>query len=169
MPGTAHPDDAGAVAFVNPIVRVADDALSVLLPPELHAVIGRCAEVVRACAVSPGSAAHGRLFSPIDESADQQDPLLTFERQWRMDGVSEIVLASYGKSRISVEEAEAWMAVLGMATAMEASELGINEDADLEGRSEGELSGLRLFQTLRECLIEALVSDPVDLDADGLM
>jgi hypothetical protein len=119
------------VRFSRPIRRDGGTIVVELAEPDRQ-LVAVVAEGVRHVAESPTSPGFARLYNPLDESAVDDAPLATLERQMAIDRLCDTVHESCRAERITDEQAEAWMKVLGMAAALAAANAGIRTEADTE-------------------------------------
>jgi hypothetical protein len=142
------------------IARAGDGVIEVDLPDVLHRFVLLAAEAVRASAGDPGSAGHRRLFGRIDEGADRDDPLATLARQVAIEGAGTAVERTWRSTRLTDDEAEAWLRVLSMALSLRAGELELAVEEDLDALDPRQRAYLEVFQVLQALLVEALDAPP---------
>ena len=121
-------------------------------------LVAAVAEGVRHVADAPTSAGFARLYTTSDESGVGDAALATLERQMAIDRLCDTVHESCRAERITDEQAEAWIKVLGMATALAAANAGIRTEADAEAMAP-DLSALVDFLRALQVML-AVVLDP---------
>ncbi|MGH8981088.1 MAG: hypothetical protein ACRDWE_08715 [Acidimicrobiales bacterium] len=126
------------------------------LPRTVLQFLGVAAERLRRVDAAPGSAAYARLFGRVDEEHPTDDPVVVLTRQLMVDEIAAAVSASCANSSISDEEAEAWLAVLGMTVSLHASELGVDTDEARDALGDEDRAFIAALQHLQLCLIDAL-------------
>ncbi len=139
-------------------IRRDGGAIVVRLAEPDRQLVATVAEGVRHVADGPTSPGFARLYPPLDESADDDPPLATLERQMAIDRLCDTVHESCRADRITDEQAEAWMKVLGMAAALAAANAGIRTEADAEAMAP-DLSALVDFLRALQVML-AVVLDP---------
>lgn len=136
--------------------KVGQDEIEVRLPARLVDFVVSAAVALRRTAELPGTPGFDRVFGrPIDADAPG-DPTVLLSRQLMVDDVTAVVEASAGKRRISLDEAEAWLKVLGMTLGRRAAELGVVTDADREALGEGDQATIAVLQTLQIAMVQAI-------------
>ena len=136
--------------------KSADGSIAVTLPAPWSGVMTDLADGVLERLSAPTSVGGKRLLGPINPELDCDDPLRTWERESVLEKVAKDVRETAQNTTLNEDQAEAWLQLLGMATAMVAAELGIGSEEDLE-RFDGELGmPLAIMQLLQVCLITAL-------------
>lgn len=156
------PDDRLTTPRRLPIRREGD-AVVVELPARARRFLVDAADAVRRRADDPSSPGFGRLYGPLDESAETDDPLLRLERQSSVEGICGTVTESAHRRELSDAEAEAWLRMLGMAVAVVAADAGIQTEGDLERLDPDRSRLLDLLRSLQLLLARSLdpdLSDP---------
>ena len=136
--------------------RLDDGRIALRLPAEVRSFMAAAAAQLRDVGASPGSPGFARLFGRIDETADADDPAYVLARQLAVDEVVAAVAASAWKSVVDPEEAEAWLAVLGMTLSRRAEELGIRTEEDRAGLAAEDEAVIRVVYALQAGLMDAL-------------
>jgi hypothetical protein len=136
--------------------RLDDGRIAVRLPSAVRSFVAAAAERLREVGESPGSPGFARLFGRIDETADADDPAYVLARQLAVDDVVAAVAASAEKPVIDPEEAEAWLAVLGMTLSRRSEELGLRTEEDRAGITREDEAVIRVVYALQAGLIDAL-------------
>jgi len=136
--------------------RLEDGRIAVRLPAAVRSFLAAAAERLREVGASPGSPGFARLFGRIDETADADDPAYVLARQLAVDEVVAAVAASAEKSVIDPEEAEAWLAVLGMTLSRRAEELGLRTEEDRARIAREDEAVIRVVYALQAGLIDVL-------------
>ena len=126
------------------------------LPFWVTELLADAAARLQQVAEEPGTAAFDRLFSRVDTDADVEDPLIVLSRQTMLDEVVGVVGRSAHEARISEDEAEAWLKVLGMTLAARAAELGIRNDDVRDALGGADAQYIDIVHALQLCLLEAL-------------
>jgi hypothetical protein len=139
-----------------PIRRGGPGLIDLDLPEPLAGFVELVADRVRRSADQPGSPGFDRLYGEVEVGAARQDPLVMLRRQTTVDGLCAVVASSCRKPAISDEEGEAWMRVLGMASALRAAELGLSTDGDRDALTQHDEAYFGAIQALQLWLIEAL-------------
>jgi hypothetical protein len=138
------------------IEGTADGSVIVELPRHLRRFVRESAERVAHAATDPSALGHARLMGRVDVDEDHDDPLVKLARQSGVDQALATVAATSGHDLLSATEAEAWLEVLSLALAVEATRLGVVNDGDLERMDPSELEQLRLLQALQAMLVASL-------------
>ncbi len=136
--------------------RLDDGRIAVRLPAAVRSFVAAAAERLRDVGTAPGSPGFARLFGRIDETADADDPAYVLARQLAVDEAVAAVAASTEKPVIDLEEAEAWLAVLGMTLSRRMEELGVRTEADRAGIAREDEAVIRVVYALQAGLIDAL-------------
>ncbi len=136
--------------------RLDDGRIAVRLPAAVRSFVAAAAERLHEVGMAPGSPGFARLFGRIDETADADDPAYVLARQLAVDEVVAAVATSAEKSVIDPDEAEAWLAVLGMTLSRRAEELGLRTEEDRAGIAREDEAVIRVVYALQAALIDAL-------------
>ena len=107
----------------------------------------------------PGSAAFDRVYGAAVDPDAPEDPSVRLSRQLMVDEVTATVEASARKRRISVEEAEAWLKVLGMTLSSQIADLGVVTEADRAALGRRDQATIVLIQALQVELLRALEAE----------
>jgi hypothetical protein len=150
MPEVPRPHEVGIR-----IARGDSGLIDVEVPGFLRRFVRVTAQAVRASVEDPTSVGHGRLLGPVHESEDD-DPLLVLTRQMAIDGIGVTVDATWRKTRLTDDEAEAWLQALSMALSIRAGELELAGEEDWEHLDQEDQEHLQLIQVLQVLLVEAL-------------
>jgi len=139
-----------------PFVRREAGRIEVRLPATVVKFLSVAAQRLRRVGEEPGTVAYSRLFGHVDEEHSTDDPAVVLTRQLMIDEISASVTASAGNSSISDDEAEAWLALLGMTIAVHAAELGVRSDEARDALDPAERAFIAALQHLQLCLMDAL-------------
>jgi hypothetical protein len=139
-----------------PFLRREPGRIEVRLPDTVVDFLNVAAERLQRVGEEPGTVAYGRLFGHVDEGHPTDDPAVVLTRQLMIDDITASVLSSAAKSSISDDEAEAWLALLGMTVAVHAAELGVRSDEARDALGPGDRAFIAALQHLQLCLIDAL-------------
>lgn len=140
----------------SPVRRTGPDAIALDLPPWVRELVADAADRVQHTAAQPGTAAFARLFAPIDESADVDDPLAVLARQTMLDERAAAVAGSAAQGVISDAQAEAWLQVLSLYLAVRAAELGVRTEEERDALAPEAQAGFDAVHALQLALIVAL-------------
>lgn len=117
------------------------------------------ARSLRQAAEQPGSAGFDRVYGASIDPDSPDDPSVTLSRQLMVDDLTAIVESSARKRRLSLEEAEAWLKVLGMTLASRVADLGVVTEADRAGLGRRDQGMIMLVHALQVELLAALEAD----------
>lgn len=146
-------------------IRRENDVIVVDLPRRARRFVADTADMVRRTVEDPSSPGFGRLYGRLDEGADADDPLVTFERQTAIDETCTTVIESAHKRVLSDAEGDAWLRTLGMAVALTAAGAGIRTEDDVDRLDPHRTRVLDLLRSLQ--LLLALGLDPELGDPPG--
>lgn len=152
------------------MIRREHGTIVVELPRGARQFVVATADGVRRTVEAPASAGYRRLYGRLDEGGAPDDPLVTLQRQTAIDELCRIVVASSRHRRLTDEEAEAWIKVLGLAVAMTTAEAGVHTDADLhklDARRAEALDVLRWLQVELAFALDPSLEAPSDAPWDG--
>jgi hypothetical protein len=99
---------------------------------------------------------HNYVHSPMNPSADSDDPLRVLQRQKETASNAELALLTVEEEQLSVVEAWAWLTTMQIALRNHVVARGAFENDSLEGIDEAELSEIRDLQYLLFELARAL-------------
>ncbi len=139
------------------MARSADGTIEVDLPKSLRRFVAEAALAVRRTAEDPAAVGHGRIMRPLEETAEDDDPLVTLERQSSIEEICALVEATARNERLTDDEADAWMKVLSLTLAIRAGQLGLTGDDDPERLDASESEQIRFLQALLVLLVDALM------------
>lgn len=141
-----------------PFVRREAGRIDVRLPSTVRKFLRVAAQRLGRVGEEPGTVAYSRLFGHVDEEHPIDDPAIVLSRQLMIDDIAASVAATVTAASISDDEAEAWLALLGMTIAMHAAELGVRSDEAREALAPADRAFIAALQHLQLCLIDALDS-----------
>lgn len=144
----------------TPPIRRTAAGIEMALPGWVTSLVASSVHELRAEVERPGSDAARRLLAPIDESARDDDPLVTLMRQHALDEVLGAVEHSTGRPVLSEAEAESWLEALGLLLAARAAQLGVHTETDRRAVRRSDEAFLQLVYALQLGLIEALDASP---------
>lgn len=144
----------------TPPIRRTPAGIELALPGWVTSLVASSVREVRAEVERPGSDAARRLLAPIDESARDDDPLVTLMRQHALDEVLGTLEQSTGHRVLSEAEAESWLEGLGLLLAARAAQLGVRTEADRRAVRRRDEAFLQVVYAVQLGLIEALDAPP---------
>lgn len=117
------------------------------------------ARTLRQAAERPGSPGFDRVYGASVDPDGPDDPSVTLSRQLMVDEMTAVVEASARKRRISLEEAEAWVKVLGMTLSSRVAELGVVTEEDRAALGRRDQAMIMLVHALQFELLAALEAE----------
>lgn len=145
----------------RPIRRTAS-GIEVALPAWVTSTLAAAVHQVRRDVSTPGTAAVRRLLAPMDESASDDDPIVTLTRQHELDNVLACMAATVDRRVLSDAEAETWVEALGLLLAARAAALGVRTDEERRSVGRRDEAFLQVVYAVQVGLMESLAAPPED-------
>lgn len=144
----------------EPPIRRTAAGIEVALPAWVTSLLVSSVREVRRDVEVPGSVAARRLLAPLDESATDDDPIVTLMRQHALDEVFDTVESSAERTLLTDAEAESWLEALGLVLAARMAQLGVRTEEDRRRVGRRDEAFLQVVYAVQVGLIEALDADP---------
>ncbi len=144
----------------EPPIRRTSSGIEVALPHWVTSLVTAAVRQLRREVDAPGSVAAQRLLAPLDESASDDDPIVTLMRQHALDEVFDVVEASAQRTVLTDAEAEAWLEATGLVLAARTAQLGVRTEEDRRAVSRRDEAFLQVVYAVQLGLIEALDAPP---------
>ena len=144
----------------EPPIRRTAAGIEVALPAWVTSLLVSSVRDVHRDVEVPGSVAARRLLAPIDESAADDDPIVTLMRQHALDEVFDTVESSLERALLTDAEAESWLEALGLVLAARMAQLGVRTEEDRRRVGRRDEAFLQVVYGVQLGLMEALDAEP---------
>lgn len=141
---------------MNIFTRFSPESITLTMPYQLREFLRDAATLVKTSVADQASPGYQRVCSPIDPSMDDDDPLARLERQVSVEADASDMLESIYSTSLTNDQAESWLRVLTMSSAIRAHIAGVYCDDDMANLDPFDAAAFSVTTYLQVSLANAL-------------